>query len=137
MNFAFSQKVAEAAKELAEALSITQPPAPPGAPPFGATPMPGAPPAPQGPPPAGGLPQGGPPPMPPAGGLAAPSPMEQMPAPPLVTAANPLQGLPSFKSPPMAAFLQKAAGSQGPVGFAKGGRVRNPQRSLAVQFKGT
>jgi len=74
--------------------------------------------------------------MPPAGGLAAQPPGAQMPAPPKVTAANPLQGLPSFKSPPMAAFLQKAAGAQGPVGFAKGGRV-NLQRSLAVQFKGT
>jgi len=129
MNPAFSQKVAEAAKELAEAMSITQPPAPPAPP---TPPVPGASPAPQGPP----MPQGGPPPMPPAGGLAAQPPGAQMPAPPKVTAANPLQGLPSFKSPPMAAFLQKAAGAQGPVGFAKGGRV-NLQRSLAVQFKGT
>lgn len=135
MNPAFASKVSQAAKELAEALSITQPPAPP-------TP-PGAPPAPQGPPtpegPQGALPQGGPMPTPPAGGLAAQPPGNQMPAPPKVTAANPLQGLPSFKSPPMAAFLQKAAGAQGPVGFAKGGRVNrtNIQRSLAVQFKGT
>ena len=87
--------------------------------------------------PQGALPQGMPPP--PAGGLAAQPSGGQMPAPPKVTAANPLQGLPSFKSPPMAAFLQKAAGAQGPVGFAKGGSVNrtNIQRSLAVRLKGT
>lgn len=46
-------------------------------------------------------------------------------------APSPLQATPSFKSPPMEAFLQKAAGrAQGPVGFARGGRVK-----LAVKPK--
>ena len=105
MNSSFAARTVQAARDLAEALSITQPNAPPpGAPPPGAPP-PGAPTL------QSGLPQNG---------ATGPSPE------PPSSAANPLQGLPSFKSPPLASYLQKATGAQGPVGFAKGGYVKSP-----------
>ena len=75
-----------------------------GAPPMGVRPAgpPGAPPAP-------GMPQGA---------------LQQAGGPP----PSPLQGLPSFKSPPLASFLQGPHGMTAqttkPVGFAKGGLVR-------------
>jgi len=120
MNSSFAARTVQAARDLAEALSITQPNAPPpGAPPPGAPP-PGA-------PPPGAPPPGAPPPGAPTlqsglpqNGATGPSPE------PPSSAANPLQGLPSFKSPPLASYLQKATGAQGPVGFAKGGYVKSP-----------
>lgn len=64
--------------------------------------------------------------MPPQGPLSGPPPQDngqlglgpnQKP--------SPLQAVPSFRSAPFEAVLQKAAGrAQAPVGFSKGGRVR-------------
>lgn len=63
------------------------------------------------------------------GPLSAPQPQPmQRPA------ASPLQGMPSFRSPPMAATLQAAEGMKGhpalnrPMGFAEGGFVVFPRR---------
>lgn len=98
----------QASQELSEALSLNPPAAPPGAPPA----APGSPPGPMGAP----APQGPP--------GAPPEPKGQLGLGPNQN-PSPLQATPSFKSPPMEAFLQKAAGraQQGPVGFALGGRV--------------
>lgn len=103
-----------AAQDISEALAVgAQPLATPQAP---VTPQQGlAPPVTQGMPPQGALGQ----PNPSQGALGA------MPA--VRPAMSPLQNIPSFRLPPLAATLQGPQGMQGhpamtkPVGFAKGG----------------
>ncbi len=103
----------KAAQDIAEALSLgppmgAPPPQPMGAPPPALGPQPPAPAGPQGQPSMGAL----------GGGMP-----QQRPA------MSPLQAMPSFKSPPMAAALQAAEGMKGhpamnrPTGFAEGGFV--------------
>ena len=101
-----------AAADLAEALSLNQPPPQqPGQPPQGAQPgPPGAPPMPMGQPPMQGALR--------ASAQGAPPMGQQRPG------ASPLQTMPSMHSPPMEAVLQGPQGAQGavkPVGFARGG----------------
>jgi hypothetical protein len=79
-------------------------------------PQPGAPVRPLGAPPA---------PVPPQGGPQAPQPPAAPLAPP---AAPPLS--------PLAAVGMQVPNLAVPRAFARGGFVHNPQRSLAVQFKG-
>lgn len=100
---AFAKRSAEAAQDLAEAVSLggpPKPPAAPGAPPGGAAPPP-MPPAPVGPLQGSGQPS-----------LAVKP-----------TPTSPLEMMPAFKSPTFASMLQGEVGRQGPVGFAEGGRV--------------
>jgi hypothetical protein len=75
-------------------------------------PQPGAPVGPLGAPPA---------PVPPQGGPQAPPQPAAPPAPPVS---------------PLTAIGMQAPNLAVPRAFAKGGRVRKPMRSLAVQFKG-
>ena len=120
MGTPLALRARNAAQDLSEALAVGQNPMagqPPGAPPMGAPP----------PSPPGGAPMGAPPMgAPPMGGASPNMP----PRPPgalqgAAQAPSPLQGLPSFKSPPLAAFLQgphgQTAQTSKPVGFAKGG----------------
>lgn len=109
---AFAKRSAEAAQDLAEAVSLGAPPTPQG--------VPGAPPGPQGSP--APLPR----PSAPVGPLQG-SPQSPLAVKP--TPASPLEMMPAFKSPTFASMLQGEVGRQGPVGFALGGRV---QRNLAV-----
>ena len=112
------QRAQDAAQNIAEALAVVQQLSPPaGAPP------PNAPAGPPGGPPPG--PMGGGPPSPPPMGLKPPG---LPPAPAMGVGGpppSPLQGLPSFKSPPLASYLQGSQGQSAqinkPVGFAKGG----------------
>lgn len=114
------QRARIAAMNLAEALSAfpqaqQQPQqGPQGAP---TSPPTGAPPPPSG----GPAPPGGGRPAPPPGGMAVQPPGMGGPQ----GAPSPLQGLPSFKSPPLASYLQgphgQTAQTTKPVGFAKGG----------------
>lgn len=103
-----AQRAQQAALDLQEALSVMRPPAaPPGAPqgPGGPQGGPAPPPGPQGPP-------GGP-----------PGPAQAAPGLGPKQSPSPLQATTSFKSPPMESFLQGAVGREGPIGFARGGRV--------------
>lgn len=103
----------EAARHIAEALSV-------GAPPQQAA-------APQGHPQPQPMPQPGQ--QPPMGALAASMPGGPGGMPQQRPAMSPLQAVPSFRSPPMQAALQGAEGIKGhpalnkPVGFAEGGFV--------------
>ena len=128
LGFSLSSRIKDAAEQLSEATAPFAPPA--GAPPpEGGPPMGGAPP--MGMPPMGGPSMGMPPPMgmPRPPGLPPGMPPPGMPRsptmPPQGPAPSPLQGLPSFKSPPLAAFLQGPKGqlaqTSKPVGFARGG----------------
>lgn len=104
-------RVQQAAQALAEALSVGKTaPQPMGLP--AQEPPPGGPPGALAPPPAA------PPP-----GQAKPPEQGQLGLGPNQS-PSPLQAVPSFKSAPVEAYLQKAAGrAQMPVGFARGGRV--------------
>ena len=113
MGTPLALRAREAAQNLAEALAVGQ------------KPLAGAPPAPQGAPMAGPAQPPGPPP-----GALAPRPPMPGPQPGMAPPGphpSPLQGLPSFKSPPLASFLQGPQGATAqtakPVGFAKGGLV--------------
>lgn len=102
----FQVRAQRAAQDIAEALSLN-PVAPPQAaqpPPVGAPQPAPAPAGPRAPPPG-------------SPGLTPSGMPAQRPA------MSPLQAMPSFKSAPMAAALQGAAGREGPIGFAAGGYV--------------
>jgi hypothetical protein len=106
----------DAARNIAEALSVVRQLAPPQGAPEAAQPGPM-------PAPASPLPQ------PPGARPQAALGMAQGPQPQQRPAMSPLQAVPSFRSPPLQAALQGAEGMKGhpamtqPVGFAKGGLV--------------
>lgn len=109
MDLSFASKAAEAKAQIADALKRL----PPAAPPMGPL---GAPPA----------------PAPPQGGPQAPAPQGTPPQAPV----SPLAAI-GMQRPPMPPQQPSQAPNLAvPRAFAKGGRVRNQTRSLAVQFKG-
>jgi len=108
MDLSFASKAAEAKAQIADALKRMPPVGPLGAPPA---------------------------PVPPQGGPQAPAPQG---APPQAPAApmSPLAAI-GMQRPPMPPQQPPQAPNLAvPRAFAKGGRVRNQMRSLAVQFKG-
>jgi hypothetical protein len=115
MDLSYASKAAEAKAQIADALKRLPP-----------APQPGAPAGPLGTPPAPVSPQGGP---------QAPAPQgmpPQAPAAPM----SPLAAV-GMQRPPMPPQQPPQAPNLAvPRAFAKGGRVRNQMRSLAVQFKG-
>lgn len=117
MDLSFASKAAQAKAQIADALK-RMPPAPP----------PGAAPAPAGALPQPAQPQAGaqapvPPVTPPQGSTAAPMS-------PLAVMGMQPQAQPALPQP------QQAPNLAVPRAFAKGGKVRKPRRSLAVQIKG-
>jgi hypothetical protein len=106
MDLSYASKAAEAKAQIADALKRLPP-----------APQPGAPVGPLGAPPA---------PVPPQGGPQAPP----QPAAPPAAPMSPLVAV-GLQRPPM-----QAPNLAVPRAFAKGGRVSNQTRSLAVQFKG-
>lgn len=112
----FNPRIQKAAQDLAEAVSVSQQGA------LGAPPPPTGPQGPGGPLTAPGTPPEAP--QGPPGGQLGLGPNQS---------PSPLQAVPSFKSAPVEAYLQKAEGQKGAsqrpggsgdVGFRDGGRVR-------------
>jgi hypothetical protein len=119
MDLSFASKAAEAKAQIADALKRLPP-----------APQPGAPAGPLGAPQPGVRPQGGP--QAPAPQGAPPQAPQQPPAAPM----SPLAAI-GMQRPPMPPQQPPQAPNLAvPRAFAKGGRVRNQMRSLAVQFKG-
>ena len=115
MDLSFASKAAEAKAQIADALKRLPP-----------APQPGAPAGPLGAPPA---------PVPPQGGPQTPAPQGGPPQPPAAP-MSPLAAI-GMQRPPMPPQQPPQAPNLAvPRAFAKGGRVRNQMRSLAVQFKG-
>lgn len=120
MDLSYASKAAEAKAQIADALKRLPPPPQPGAP----VGPPGAPPPPAGAPPAG---------MPPQGGPQAPPPPGMPPQAPQQPPAAPMSPLAVVGMQPPPAPPQQVPNLAVPRAFAKGGIVRNPQRSLAVK----
>ena len=119
MDLSYASKAAEAKAQIADALKRLPPALQPGAP---AGPL-GAPPAPA--PPQGGAQAPAQPAAPPQGALQPPAPV------------SPLSVMGMQPQPqPQPAPPQQAQNLAVPRAFARGGIVRNPKRSLAVQMKG-
>ena len=116
MDLSFASKAAEAKAQIADALKRL-PPAPPPMGPLGAPPQP----------------------MPPQGGPQAPAPQGAPPQAPQQPPMSPLAAI-GMQRPPMPPQQPQqppqAPNLAVPRAFAKGGRVRNQTRSLAVQLKG-
>lgn len=103
----FVVRAQRAGRDIMEALSVVHPPAQLAPQPAGG---------------AMGSPHPPPQPMAPNGAQPSMRPPGQ-PMPDKRPALTALATMPDFRSPPMAAALQGAAGREGPVGFAAGGRV--------------